>query len=238
MAPPPLEKNKVALVTGGNRGIGLGIVEGLAREGFYVYMGCRNTETGKLALDFLEEYAGKIEMIKLDVTRKESINQAAVMVEKKSGKLDVLVNNAGIIGKRKSALKDGDVKEMKEVMKVNFYGPMRMIHAFLPLLRKSRDGRIINVSSGMGALDDLFGGYAAYRLSKAGLNAQTILISNDLRGDRIKVFAMCPGWVKTEMGGAEAPRSVEKGAETVIWLATTDAAETGKFYRDMNIIPW
>jgi NAD(P)-dependent dehydrogenase (short-subunit alcohol dehydrogenase family) len=123
-------------------------------------------------------------------------------------------------------------------METNYYGPMRMSKAFLPLLQKAENSRIINLSSSMGALNDLFGGYAGYRMSKAGLNAQTIMLSNDLHGDGIKVFAMCPGWVRTDMGGAEAQRTPDQGADTAIWLASSDEAQTGKFYRDRLVISW
>ena len=228
---------RIALVTGGNRGIGLGIVEGLVREGFHVIMASRSWEMGKLAVDYLEELSENVDLMQLDVTDPENIRKAAKYVGKNYSCLDVLINNAGIIGKDPKALKEADVSQVKNIMETNYYGPMRMSNAFLPLLRKSNDARIINVSSGMGALNDLFGGYAAYRLSKAGLNAQTILLSNDLIGEGIKVFAMCPGWVRTEMGGAEAHRSVEQGADTAIWLSSTSEAETGKFYRDRQVIP-
>lgn len=229
---------RIALVTGGNRGIGLGIVEGLVQNGYFVILGSRNIEAGKLAVEYLDDLNASIDLMQLDVSDPENITKAAKYVAKTYGKLDVLINNAGIIGSRKKSLKEGDIKEMEEVMKVNYYGPMIMSTTFLDLLRKGDDPRIINVSSGMGALSDLFGGYAAYRLSKAGLNAQTILLSNDLRGDKIKVFAMCPGWVRTEMGGAEANRSIQQGADTAIWLSQAKEAESGLFYRDRERINW
>lgn len=233
-----MEGRRIALVTGSNRGIGLGIADGLLRDGYFVIVCSRNLDAGKLALEYLDEYHDRIDLMQLDVSDQENIRKAAKYVSKTYGRLDVLVNNAGIIGQSKAPLKEGDVKEVKRVMKTNFYGPMRMSTTFLPLLRKGSDARIINVSSGMGAIDDLFGGYAAYRLSKAGLNAQTILMANDLISEGIRVFAMCPGWVRTEMGGGEASRSVEQGADTAVWLANAPEAETGKFYRDRRVIPW
>jgi len=233
-----MSDQKVALVTGGNRGIGLGIVEGLVREGFQVIMGSRNLDTGRLAIDFLEELSEKVDLMQLDVTDLTNIKKAAKYVRKNYKCLDVLVNNAGIIGDNKLTLKETAIEEVQFVMDTNFYGPMRMSATFLPLLRLSRDPRIINISSSMGALDNLSGESAAYRLSKAGLNAQTILLSNDLKNDGIKVYAVSPGWVRTEMGGAEAHRSVEQGADTAIWLSSADDAETGNFYRDRNVIPW
>jgi len=233
-----MTKEKVALVTGANRGIGLGIVKGLAKEGFHVLLGSRDLDSGKQALKEMSEFINRVEVLELDVSDHKSIDKAVKWVEDKFGKLNVLVNNAGIIGPKKSSLQSINVDELKEVMAVNYYGPIRMNKAFLHLIRMSQEGRIINVSSGMGALDDLVSGYPEYRLSKAGLNSQSILLANELREDGIKVFAMSPGWVRTEMGGQNAPRSVEEGADTAIWLATDKTVETGKFYRDRQVIPW
>ena len=135
-------------------------------------------------------------------------------------------------------LQSVNIEEVKRIMETNFYGPMRMNKTFLPLLKKSDEARIINISSGMGALNSLTGGYAGYRLSKTGLNAQTILLSHELKQTGIKVFSVCPGWVKTDMGGKSAPRPVEKGAETAVWLATEKNPASGKFFRDKKIISW
>lgn len=233
-----MTQQKIALVTGGNRGIGLATVEGLVKSGFQVILGSRRLESGKLALEYLEEYGEEIDLMQLDVRDDENVRKAAKYVNKTYGKLDVLVNNAGIIGKSKESLSTSDLSDIKDVMETNYYGPMRMSKAFLPLLQKAEGARIINVSSGMGALGDLFGGYAGYRMSKAGLNAQTIMLSNDLHGLGIKVFAMCPGWVRTEMGGAEAQRTPDQGADTIIWLANSPDAITGKMYRDRMVISW
>jgi len=233
-----MNSQKVALVTGGNRGIGLGIVEGLLRQGFQVILGSRSLDSGRLAVDFLEDLSEKVDLMQLDVTDLSNIQKAAKYVRKNYKCLDVLVNNAGIVGKNQKSMKEGDIDEVEMVMNTNYYGPMRMNKTFLPLLQKSEEGKIINISSGMGAFGDLIGEYAAYRLSKAGLNAQTVLLSNDLVESKIKVFAVCPGWVRTEMGGAEANRSIEEGADTAVWLSSSSEAETGKFYRDRNIVPW
>lgn len=173
-------------------------------------------------------------LVSLDVTDEENVRRAKEWVEIKYGKLDVLVNNAGIVSQK--GLTATSTEGVKKVMETNFYGPMRMSTIFLPLFKKAKNAKIINMSSGMGALEDLAGGYAAYRLSKAGLNAQTILLSNELTDTCIKAFAMCPGWVKTDMGGASAPRSVEQGADTALWLATTEEGESGKFYRDRIMV--
>lgn len=226
----------IALVTGANKGIGYEVVRQLGKKGFTVLLGARDQQKGEMAVAKLKLEGVEAIFVLLDVTQDDSVRQAKEWVEVKYGKLDVLVNNAGIVSRK--GLSEEEIGEMKRVMETNFYGPMRMNSVFLPLLKKAGNARIINVSSGMGALDDLSGGYAAYRLSKAGLNAQTILLANELAGTGIKVFAMCPGWVKTDMGGISAPRSVEKGAETIVWLAESKESISGSFYRDKKQISW
>jgi NAD(P)-dependent dehydrogenase (short-subunit alcohol dehydrogenase family) len=228
--------SKIALVTGANRGIGYEIAKQLAHKGFTLLLGAREEQKGETAAARLKAEGVEVQFVLLDITKEESVRHAKEWVEVKYGKLDVLVNNAGIISQKN--LMEVETEEVKKVMETNFYGPMRMNTIFLPLLKKSKNARIINVSSSVGALNDLSGGYAGYRLSKAGLNAQTILLSNELTGTGIKVFAICPGWVKTDMGGASAPRSVEQGADTAVWLAESEEAVTGKFYRDRKIIIW
>jgi len=130
------------------------------------------------------------------------------------------------------------LSEVRLLMETNFYGPWNMIQSFLPLLRKSPGGRIINMSSGMGEFASLAGNYPAYRLSKASLNSLTIMLAKELEDEGIRINAMCPGWVRTDMGGPDAPRSVEEGADTAVWLATEEETPTGKFFRDRMIIDW
>ena len=227
---------KVILVTGGNRGIGLEICRILAAAGHKVILGSRDLQKGQKAGDMLK---GKVETIHLDVINAGHIQVVASFIAKAYGKLDILINNAGIgIGSKGAS--DADLDDVKQIMETNFYGAWYVSQAMIPLLRKSNDGRIINMSSGMGALNDLTGGYAGYRLSKTALNGLTILMASELNQEEIIVVAMSPGWVRTDMGGAGAPRTVEQGAETAVWLATASRAdiETGKFYRDMKIISW
>lgn len=226
--------SKVILVTGANRGIGLEICRQLLRRGHQVVLTARNETKGFNATTGLK---GNVVFHVLDVTSQSSVNELFSFVKNEFHKLDVLINNAGVSGKSID-LATANINEVKRIMETNFYGPMRMNQSFIPLLRDSDDARIINVSSGMGALGSLTGGYAGYRLSKAGLNAQTILLSHELKHSGIKVFSMCPGWVKTDMGGSSAPRTVEKGAETAVWLATENNLTTGRFYRDKKIISW
>jgi NAD(P)-dependent dehydrogenase (short-subunit alcohol dehydrogenase family) len=225
---------KVVLVTGANRGIGKEIAQQLAEQGWQVIVAAR-----KLAA--AEEVANQIGhstfALQLDVSYEQSVKQAAETVIQKFNRLDVLINNAGIMG-NDSAL-SFDLDQIASTMNTNFTGPIRTAKYFMPLLKMRTDARIINMSSGMGEINSLYsGGYAAYRLSKTSLNAFTILLSAELRNTSIKVFAMCPGWVQTDMGGKGAPRPVAKGAETAVWLASDKNASSGKFYRDKKVIDW
>jgi NAD(P)-dependent dehydrogenase (short-subunit alcohol dehydrogenase family) len=157
-------------------------------------------------------------------------------IEAEPGRLDVLVNNAGVFGEPTGAA-DYDLDEAHELFETNVFGAWRLVQAFLPLLRESEHGRIVNVSSGGGQLDDMQGGRTAYRLSKAALNALTKNTAADEPG--LLVNSMCPGWVRTDMGGESAPKSVEEGADTAVWLATlTDDGPTGGFFRNREPIPW
>jgi len=225
---------QIVLITGTNRGIGLGIGKGMAGRGWQVIATARTQAKAEQAAQAIGHGALGIA---LDVTSEDSVREAADQVSKRFDHLDVLVNNAGVMGNH--AMQEFDLPQVSSVMDSNFMGPIRTSKYFLPMLRKSSDARIINVSSGMGELASLeSGGYGAYRLSKASLNAFTILLAAELRSTPVKVMAMCPGWVKTDMGGAGASRSVEQGAETAIWLSTAAEVQRGKFYRDRKVISW
>jgi NAD(P)-dependent dehydrogenase (short-subunit alcohol dehydrogenase family) len=221
--------NRVALVSGANRGIGAEIARQLAADhGFLVFAGARRPEAVT---------AGEgIEPIRLDVADQATVDAARDRIASDAGRLDALVNNAGVYGDPIGAA-DYDLGGAHEVIEVNTFGPWRLIEAFLPLMRESDAPRIVNVSSGAGQLSDMNGGRAAYRVSKAGLNALTRTLASDERW--VKANAMCPGWVRTDMGGSAAPRSVEEGADTAVWLATLpDDGPTGGFFRDRKPIPW
>ena len=225
---------KVILVTGGNRGIGLEICRELAEGGHRVIMGTRDLEKGKL---IAKEIGQSIDVQQLDVTNEEQVTALALYISKKYSRLDVLINNAGI-GIGSNGAIDAKLAEVKKIMETNFYGPWRLTQSLLENLKNSEEGRIVNISSGMGALDDLTGDYAGYRMSKSSLNALTILMASELSGSSVKVNSMCPGWVKTDMGGAGATRSVEQGADTAVWLALEKEIPHGKFLRDRKIISW
>jgi NAD(P)-dependent dehydrogenase (short-subunit alcohol dehydrogenase family) len=226
-------QQKTILLTGGNRGIGLEICRQLAAIGHCVYLGSRNKGKGEKAI---KGFAGDIRIVELNVTDSSSIQLAFDIINKQQSSLDVLINNAGIIND-KSTLQV-PVEQTKKVFETNFFGAWETTQVFLPLLKNSSEGRIINLSSGMGALDDLNGGYAAYRLSKWAMNGLTMQFAAELSSTNIKVNSMCPGWVNTDMGGPGAPRTVSEGADTAIWLSTADEIPNGKFIRDRNVIPW
>jgi NAD(P)-dependent dehydrogenase (short-subunit alcohol dehydrogenase family) len=221
--------SRVALVTGTSRGIGAEIARQLAADhGFVVYAGARDP-------DDVEEADG-IVPIELDVTDEDEIFAATERIGADVGQLDSLVNNAGVYGDPVGAA-DYDIDRAHDVLEVNTFGPWRLIEAFLPLLHRSDAPRIVNVSSGAGQLSDMNGGRGAYRVSKAGLNALTKTLAWD--EEDIKINAMCPGWVRTDMGGSGATKSVEEGADTAVWLATLPVdGPTGGFFRDRKPIPW
>lgn len=152
-------------------------------------------------------------------------------------KLTPALRKAGALNQRPDII-NVEPDHIRKIMETNFYSALSMIQVFIPLLEKSNDGRIINISSGNGQLKNLPPDYPAYSLSKAGLNAMTIMFSKALETKGIKVNAMCPGWVKTDMGGPNAPRNVDEGAQTAIWLATEPQIPTGKFFRDCKVIEW
>jgi NAD(P)-dependent dehydrogenase (short-subunit alcohol dehydrogenase family) len=219
----------VALVSGASRGIGAEIARQLAADhDFVVFAGAREP-------DDVEEADG-IVPIELDVTDQGTVDAAQEQLGSDPGHLDALINNAGVYGDPIGVL-DYDLDRAHEVFEVNTFGPWRLCQAFVPLLQRSSQPRIVNVSSGAGQLSDMNGGRAAYRLSKTALNALTRTLASDEPG--IKVNVMCPGWVRTDMGGPSATRSVEEGADTAVWLATLpDDGPTGGFFRDREPIPW
>ena len=225
---------KIILVTGGNRGIGLETCRQLAALGHHVIMGSRDVQKGITAAKALP---GKVEVQQLDMADEASIAACAKTLSTELPHLDVLINNAGVISSTAGTAKV-TLAEMQTVFATNTFGPLMLSQHLLPLLRKSSDARIINLSSEMGKMSSLGSGYAAYRLSKASLNALTISMARELQGDGIKVNAMCPGWVKTDMGGAGAARSVGQGADTAVWLATAVQIPTGKFFSDRKEMAW
>lgn len=228
--------NRVALVSGGNRGIGQEICRQLADKGYTVVLGSRNEQQGQEAAEKLN---GDVHALQLDVTDEESVNRLVESIEEEFGRLDVLVNNAGIMNDDGQSGVEADLDRVREAMEANLFGAWRLSEAAIPLMRRNGYGRIVNISSGLGALEDMGGGSPAYRVSKTSLNALTRILSSELRGAGILVNSVCPGWVQTDMGGSSASRTVEEGADTPVWAATLqDNGPTGGFFRDRRPIAW
>ncbi len=229
----------LAVVTGGNRGIGLEICRQLAHKGFHVILTSRDADKGRKAAESLSQ-TGKVSSEELDVASADSIQAFCERISSQYGHLEVLVNNAGIMidGQRKqSSVFDVEASTIQDTMQTNVYGPLQLIQGLIPLMKQH--GRIVNLSSGMGQLSSMGGGGTAYRLSKAALNALTLIVNAELHNPQIKINSMCPGWVRTDMGGTHASRSVEQGADTAVWLATLpEDGPSGGFFRDRQQIDW
>jgi NAD(P)-dependent dehydrogenase (short-subunit alcohol dehydrogenase family) len=231
-----MENGRVALVSGANRGIGREIVRQLTERGIMTILGSRDEEKGRAAA---EGMYGDVRVRQLDVTDEKGIAQLARDVEEELGRLDVLVNNAGVFIDRGQHGVDAELDVVRETLEMNLFGTWRLCEAFVPLMQRNRYGRIVNVSSGMGALSDMGGGSPAYRVSKTSLNALTRILASELRGTGILVNSVCPGWVQTDMGGLGASRTVEEGVDTPVWAATLpNNGPTGGFFRDRRQIPW
>ncbi|MEM0940175.1 MAG: SDR family NAD(P)-dependent oxidoreductase [Bacteroidota bacterium] len=220
------------IITGGNRGIGKQIGQELSSLGHQVILTARSKEKGKEAAEEM-----KADFMQLDVSDGESISAFATKYLEKYGSLDVLINNAGIFQDKDKSAHDPDFNLIRETLDTNLLGAWQLIIELLPALKKSNDPRVINMSSGLGAMDEMGANYPGYRLSKVGMNAMTRMLHSELEHE-IKINSMCPGWVKTDMGGKEAHRSLKQGAETAIWLATERNIPNGKFLRDRKVIDW
>jgi NAD(P)-dependent dehydrogenase (short-subunit alcohol dehydrogenase family) len=238
---------RVALITGANRGLGLEIGRQLAAQGITVVLGSRDETKGAEAATKLRDQGLDAHFVRLDVTDQASIDTLPQFFNERFGRLDILINNAAILIDEGIPFHRLDTKVLRLTFETNFFGAFEVTKALLPLIRRSPAGRIVNMSSGLGSLADLGdpnsanGGYLsfAYSASKVSLNALTVLIAKELRGKNIKVNSADPGWVKTDMGTAAAPLTVAEGAETPVWLATLpEEGPTGKFFSSKRPMPW
>ncbi len=230
---------RVALVTGAYRGLGLETVRQLVHKGYQVVLTARKTAAGRAAVEQLMNEGLKVIYHDLEVNDFESIKALAQYLEQSFGKLDVLVNNAGIHYDLGNDVLDPDWQIIQEAMDTNYLAPWKVVVGLMPLLKKSDNARIVNVSSGAGSLADVTPGTPAYSASKAALNMLTIQISDAIKDLNFKVNSVCPGWVRTDMGGPSAPRSIEEGALGIVWAATLhEDGPTGGFFRDGQPIAW
>lgn len=234
---------KTAIVTGGNRGIGFEVSKQLAEKGIQVILTSRDPKKGEKAAAELKNKGLNVISHVLDVSDDKSVEALRGYVEKNFGSVDIIVNNAGILVDDEedadSTALNGKTETILQTFNTNTLGAFRMCKAFIPMMRKKKFGRIVNISSGMGQLSDMNGAYPAYRISKTALNAVTRIFADECSGQNILINSVCPGWVKTDMGGAGAERPVSKGAETPVWAATLpDGGPTGGFFRDKEPIEW
>lgn len=234
-----MTRPKLALVTGGSRGIGLAIVKLLCQRSVKTLFTCRNPHDGQIAMMDLARYARFLDFHPLELTDNESVVALMEYVQRKYGYLDILINNAGVNYDTWQRVTRVAIPEVEYTFDVNLLGPWRMCNIFLPMMLKQRSGRIINVSSGAGTIDSQDGSTPAYSLSKNSLNMLTKSLAADLQNVGISVNAVDPGWCRTAMGGEDAPQSSEEGADTIVWLATeADESVTGGFFRNRKPIQW
>jgi NAD(P)-dependent dehydrogenase (short-subunit alcohol dehydrogenase family) len=223
--------NRIAVITGANRGLGLEVAKQLSRQGFAVVAGSRDEQKGRSAL----EGTPNVVVRQLDVSDDASVNAFASWLEGAYSRLDVLVNNAAINYDTWHDVLEADLNEVHDTLETNLFGAWRVTLALLPMLRRGEEARVVNVSSGSGQLSSMTGGTPGYGLSKLALNGLTLMLSNRLKRDRVLVNAVCPGWVATDMGGGGRP--VPEGASGIVWAAT-QVKKTGGFYRDGQPLQW
>jgi NAD(P)-dependent dehydrogenase (short-subunit alcohol dehydrogenase family) len=227
---------RTALITGGNRGIGLETCRALADQGLRVILTARDPALGEEAVAGLQATNRDVRFEPLDVASEDSLRDCGTRLRSAGVHIDVLVNNAAIYPQNR--LLTAPPERLQSTIETNFLGPVRLCRAFVPAMVQSGYGRVVNVSSGYGAFSDGLDGPALYCLTKAALNAATLILSQEVTGD-VKINAACPGWVRTRMGGSGANRSVEQGADTIVWLATLPkSGPTGGFFRDRKRIEW
>lgn len=232
---------KVAVVTGANRGLGFETCRQLAKHGIHVILTSRDEDKGIVATEKLKSEKLKVTYHPLDITNPDSIELLAKYIKDQFGRLDILVNNAGVLigSAEDSSVFNAKVDTIRKSMETNVYGPLQVSQALIPIMKVHNYGRVVNVSSGMGQLAYMNGGYPGYRLSKTSINALTRILAYELQGTNILVNSVCPGWVKTDMGGPDANRTPEQGVDSIVWLAMLpDGSPTGGFYRDRKPVPW
>ncbi len=231
-------KKKIAMVSGGNRGLGFETCRQLAELGLTVILSARGLDKGEKAAKELSDRGLDVVFYQLDVSNQSHIPNLAERVEQRFGRLDILVNNAATLYDTWQHAINADLDVVNQALITNLFGPWRLSQVFVPIMKRNKYGRIVNVSSGAGSLHYMGGGTPAYSVSKAALNAVTRILAAELRGTGILVNSVDPGWVATDMGG-RGGRPVEDGAKGIVWAATLqDNGPTGGFFFDGKPVPW
>ncbi len=228
---------RVALVTGGNRGIGFEVCRQLGQLGYKVLLGARDLAKGKEAAETLHSEGLTVTALQLDVTSEEDIARLGELE-----RVDALVNNAAIApdgAHPDTSAQHVPAQLVRLGLETNTLGPYRICQQIVPIMRRQGYGRIVNIASGMAQLAEMNGNSPGYRLSKTALNALTRILADELKGMNILVNSVDPGWVRTDMGGRSAPLTPAQGAETIVWAATLpDAGPSGGFFKEKKRIPW
>lgn len=231
--------SKIAVVTGASQGIGLEICRQLAQQDITVILTARNVKKGEMAVQKLQSAGWEVYFYPLDVTQLKDIQSLVIDLKDKFGHIDILVNNAGVHLHPKESALTVALDTVKRSMEVDVYGHLLLCQNVIPLMKQHHYGRIVNISSKAGQLATMGANKLGYRMAKTALNVLTVVLAAEVTGNNILINSMTPGWVRTEMGGTEAPRTVEAGADTAIWLATLpDDGPTGGFFYERQPIPW
>jgi NAD(P)-dependent dehydrogenase (short-subunit alcohol dehydrogenase family) len=238
------DERRIAIVTGGNRGMGFETCRQLGRLGYRVILAARDPQVGREAAERLQAEGFEVEPFRLDLTKAEDIAALAAHARRWLKRVDVLINNAGLyletagptIRDRVSVF-DARMEVVEAILQTNLLGHMALSQSLIAQMRDQGYGRVVNVTSAMGQLSDMGGGAPGYRLAGVGINALTRIFANELQGTNVLVNSVDPGWVRTR--SAEATRSVAEGVETTVWLATLpDGGPSGLFFRDKQPLPW
>ncbi|MBK7541091.1 MAG: SDR family oxidoreductase [Candidatus Competibacteraceae bacterium] len=236
----------VAVVSGANRGLGLETVRQLAKRDIRVILTSRNAGKGEMAAEKLLAEGLDVLFHALDVTAESSVAELGAFIHSRCGRVDILVNNAGVSldshgteDTGGASVFNASLKTLSATLQTNLYGPLLLAQELVPLMKQQHYGRIVNVSSGLGQLSEMEGKTPAYRISKTALNALTRILAAETQGFNILVNSVCPGWVRTDMGGPGAERTIEQGASGIVWAAILpDDGPSGGFFRDGQPIAW
>jgi NAD(P)-dependent dehydrogenase (short-subunit alcohol dehydrogenase family) len=242
-----MKEARVSLITGANRGIGLAVAKSLAAQGDLVLLGCRDLAKARETISLLGGDSSRLVAWEIDVSNDDSVARSTTQLLSTYKRVDVLVNNAGVLldpprnppDAEGASIFSAKLATVRSSFEVNTLGALRLAQALIPAMKRRGYGRVVNVSSGMGQLAEMNGGWPGYRLSKLALNGLTRILADELQGTDVLVNSVCPGWVRTDMGGAEADLSPDEGADTIVWLANLPAGgPSGKFFRERAEIPW